>query len=140
MPIGVELSGDGKFADVTGEDDSYTVSICCAWEDSTVYNAKMQFSFAGGRLIMISGTRAFDVKTETSTAEPMNYTSAILRFIEIINENGYICSKITGFDAGYLMNVAVSGESVLTPVWRIETDTGIYYVNAENGRQEIVTA
>lgn len=134
------LSGDGKFADVTGEDDSYTVSICCAWEDSTVYNAKMQFSFAGGRLIMISGTRAFDVKTETSTAEPMNYTSAILRFIEIINENGYICSKITGFDAGYIMNVAVSGESVLTPVWRIETDTGIYYVNAENGRQETVTA
>ena len=70
----------------------------------------------------------------------MNYTSAILRFIEIINENGYICSKIIGFDSGYIMNVAVSGESVLTTVWRIETETGIYYINAENGRQETVTA
>jgi len=133
------LSGDGKLIDVIGDGNSYTVSVCCTWDNNTVYNAKMQFSFAGERLIMISGTRVFDVRTETSIVEPMNYTTAILRFIEIINENGYICSKITGFDAGYIMSVAVSGESVLTPVWRIETDTGVYYVNAENGRQETVT-
>ncbi|MBR5261511.1 MAG: hypothetical protein IKV47_05010 [Oscillospiraceae bacterium] len=136
----MRMTGDSRLLEIVSDGDSHTVYTCCQWEGATVYNAKMQFSFASGRLVMISGTRVFDVRTETSSVQPMNYTSAIMRFVDLINENGYICSRITGFDAGYIMNVAVSGESVLTPVWRIETDTGIYYINAENGRQEMIAS
>ena len=55
-----------------------------------------------------------------------------------VDPAGFICSRLTGISAGYLMNVTVSGESTLTPVWHIGTDTGDLYINAVNGRAESI--
>jgi len=61
-----------------------------------------------------------------------------MRFLEIVRSEGFICSRLEGLMPGYLMNVTVSGESTLTPVWHIETDTGELFINALSGKQETI--
>ena len=54
----------------------------------------------------------------------------------VVNEEGIICSRIDSIQAGYLQSVQVSGESLLVPVWRLETDAGVVLINAETGKLE----
>ena len=36
------------------------------------------------------------------------------------------------------MNASVSGDGTLCPVWRIETDSGAYYINGLTGQAESI--
>ena len=59
-----------------------------------------------------------------------------LRFLELVEREGIICSRLDRLTPGYLMDVTLSGESILTPVWHIETDTVDLYLNALTGLPE----
>ncbi len=114
--------------------DGETV-LLCAMGGVPVYNAQLRFTFSGQRLHMLSGTRLFEhVKEESATG--MDTASALMRFLEIIRTEGYICSRLDALYPGYLLSLTMSGEGVLTPVWRIQTDTGELLINAESGRIE----
>lgn len=115
-----------------------TVTMLCMWNGYPVYNAGMVFDFSEDTLYMVTGIRVFDVETSSVSEGVMDSVSALMRFVEIVKNEGFICSRLTGVSAGYLMNVTVSGESTLTPVWHIGTDTGDLYINAVNGRAESI--
>ena len=78
----------------------------------------------------------FDVPVEEDGGGLMDSGSALLRFVEILRAEEFSCTRVDAFRPGYLLSVLVSGESPLTPVWRLETDGGILLINAENGRIE----
>lgn len=117
--------------DGTKENEFY----CCC-EGQPVYNAVLQFDFSGNSLSMISGTRLFDNLTKSTENKGADSISILLRFIEIIRSEGFICSRIDSVEPGYLMSVTRSGEAELTPVWRIGTDAGALMIDAETGRLE----
>lgn len=116
-------------------DNSYADAYCC-WDGCPVFNAVLRFDYSGENLYMITGTRSFDTASEQKTEGLMDSVSALLRFVEFVNSEGFICSRLTAIRPGYMQTVVVSGESSLSPVWRITTDTGDLLVYAESGRVE----
>ena len=126
----------GSFRRSSASDES--VECCCLWNGLPVYNARLTFDFSGDNLFMVTGTMPFTKEAERSTAGVMDAISVLMRFAEIVRSEGFICSRLDALTPGYLMSVTVSGECTLTPVWHIETDTGELYVNALNGKTEMV--
>lgn len=114
--------------------------VCCGLDGYCVYNAKLVFTLNDDRLMMINGTRIFDGSRSDSAENVMDSITAMMRFIEIVHDEGYICSRISGLEAGYVMSVSVSGECSLSPVWRVITDTGELYINAVSGKLETLPA
>lgn len=128
---GVELYGEGMQL----ADDGETLLVCCTWNGYPVWNAALEISLNGDSFYTVFGTLVFN--RETGTGEQgMNSVSALLRFLEIVNSEGLICSRLESLTPGYLMHVTVSGESTLTPVWHFVTDTGEVYLNALTGLTE----
>lgn len=42
---------------------------------------------------------------------------------------GWVGSQITGIQQGYLHSETATSALRFTPVWRVETDTAVFYVN-----------
>ena len=116
-----------------GSEDSLTV--CSMLDGIPVYNALLRFTFDSGYVSMISGTRIFDTAVKEDAAL-LDSVSVLIRFVELIHDEGYICSRIDALEPGYLQTVTRSGEAALTPVWRVETDAGAFLIDAETGKAE----
>ena len=56
----------------------------------------------------------------------------ILRFRDQVEETGRVFTVIRSIRAGYLLRPAVPAAE-LEPVWCIETDGGVWYVDLEKG-------
>jgi len=118
--------------------DSSHMDCCCFWNGVPVFNAKLGFDFNEDCLSMVSGTMVLTKETERKTEGVMDASAALVRFLEIVSSEGFICSCLQEISPGYLMSVTVSGESTLTPIWHIKTDTGDLYINAVSGKTETV--
>ncbi len=101
-----------------------------------VYNAQLRFQFLDGKLYMLTGTRIFDTAEKQESDGLLDSVSVLIRFMEIVRDEGYICSRIESLTAGYIQSVTRSGVAELTPVWRIETDAGALIIDAESGKAE----
>ena len=55
----------------------------------------------------------------------------------ICNEEGKICNTITGISTGYLLQSTASVPLLLTPVYKIDTNTYSYYVNSISGHVSV---
>ena len=66
------------------------------------------------------------------TGAPLTTATVLVRFLAGLNEGNYVCSSIDGMRAGYVVSGA-SRSGQLTPVWRVETDTGAYDVDGVTG-------
>ena len=127
------LRGIGVAAVYAGEGEN--TNFYCCFDAVPVYNAILSFTFSDAAcLTMLTGTRLFDNAQRASEGDGMDSVSALLRFVEIVRTEGYICSRIDSMEAGYYMTVSRSGASELTPVWRIGTDTGVLLIDAESGK------
>ena len=114
------------------------VELGCAWQGCRVYNAQLNFTFSEDSLMMVSGTRLFDLSVQESSEGVMDELSVLMRFVEVVGEQGFVCSSLNELEAGYVFSVTVSGEGTLIPVWRFGTDTGDVYINALTSRVETV--
>jgi len=120
------------------ETDNDHISCCCIWDGIPVYNAKLGFDYTGNSLSMVGGVMVLSHESRRSTEDVMDSVSALIRFLEIVHSEGLICSRLESVTPGYLMSVTVPGESTLTPIWHIVTDTGELYLNAVSGKTETV--
>ena len=132
------LEPDEDSARISTGSSGVTVGLDCTWQGCRVYNAQMNFTFNEDYLMMISGTRIFDLSVQESHEGVMDELSVMMRFVEVVGEQGFVCSSLNAVEAGYVFSVAVSGEGTLNPVWHFTTDTGDVYINAVTGRVETV--
>lgn len=133
---GAGIDTDGDSAAVTYTEEGGRVELCCLWDGCPIYNARLSVDFSQDFLLMVSGSRPFDRQLSSSDEGVMDCASVVLRFVEIVRSDGYICSRLEDIQAGYIMSVTVSGECSLVPVWRFKTDTGTLYINAVSGKTE----
>lgn len=137
----LERLGMEAWADSVQERDNggaVVLELDAGWNGSRVYNASMSFTFSGNELMLISGTRLMDQAEDLGSGEVMDLLTVTMRFAEVVEQEGYVCSELRDVDVGYLMYVTVSGESTLTPLWHFATDTSDIYINALTGKTETI--
>lgn len=113
-----------------------TVVMVCEYEGIPVENARVTFGFTSDFLVMISGTRLLDTQREDPTFQPLDGVTMLTRFLGIVNRNGYVCSELREIQPVYLAPDVSGGK--LTPLWRIETDAGTFYLNMTTGEEQPV--
>lgn len=109
------------------------ITALCSWQGNPAWACQVRFFFREDGLYRIDGQRLFD----TATGEAGDTISAMTAVLYFVNsEYGGQISKITSVQAGYATSVPTSGNCVLQPTWRLDTDDGNFYVNAVTGRTE----
>lgn len=118
---------------VTGTDGNGVATVVCTWKKHRIYNCRIKFVYTSGRLVEISGKYASDVTMTDEKVSMSSSATALMHFLSAVRSDKYTCSAITAVEAGYYFVSAAYGEGRSNPVWRIETDTGVYYVDAVTG-------
>ena len=113
-----------------------TVVMVWEYEGLPVVNAQIQFTFTSEFLMMISGNRMLDIQREDDTFRPLDSATLLTRFVGIVNRNGYVFSELKEICPVYLSPDSSGGK--LTPLWRIETDAGSFYLNMTTGEEQPV--
>lgn len=115
------------------EGDTLTVTACHLWDGVPVVGEELRLTLRGSTPVSVS-FRALRGTAETvSSATPITAATALLRLLDALNQQGYICSQISDLYSGYLL----SGDTTLTlePTWFVEIDTAPWRlaVNALTG-------
>jgi hypothetical protein len=124
--------------EVSDESDGDVTSVRLAgcFRGSEIFNSRIEFTFSKDDLLLLVGQRPFDTVVGKTDSQALDCATAIMRFVQLMDEQGVFFSEITEVSAGYVTSVSVSGGGVMTPAWRIKTDSGVYCINAVTGREE----
>ena len=108
------------------------VTCLQTWEDTPVFSCPASLVWRDGVLLRMEGSRLAGEAAAGPSQALLSTPTILLRFLSGVSQEGYVCSRIDGMEAGYL--TSGSGRTVqLTPVWRMTTDTGYFYVDAATG-------
>jgi len=132
------MKGEGS-AEVDVEDNGGTVVLCCRSGQTEIINCKVTFTFQRGSLIIVSGTRPLDDVSLDVSEEELDFPTVLMRFMDIVSDSGHIFSELQDAELCYIQTASVSGTGTLTPVWRLQTDAGDFYINGLTGKQETVS-
>lgn len=109
------------------------------WNGTPVFSCGITLVYENQTLVSIregKSTRLTGTPVRTDTEESQSAVTALMRFLEGINDLGDVCTELTGMTAGYVFTAGVSDPITLKPIWYITTDTGSYYLNAGDGALE----
>ena len=124
---------------VVDDGTTITVTLCCSWDGASIYNEKISFVFTPAYLWLINGTRPLDtINSKQSSESYPDSVTILMNFLKFVNDTGSVCSEIKDLKTEYYMYSAVSENCTLRPVWCIETDSGLYYIDAASGEAENV--
>ena len=68
-----------------------------------------------------------------TTRETITVATALIDFFNGIGALGDVCNRIDAVEPGYAAAASLSGTILLTPVWRVTTDTGAYHLDTVTG-------
>ena len=73
------------------------------------------------------------VTQQPARSSTIDVPTVLMRFLNIVLDGGHVCSSLDELELCYNMRANAAGEGELIPVWRIATDTGEFYINANDG-------
>ena len=135
--LGVEAYSE-DISSVT-EGETTTVSVGCSWMGSRIVNCELNHTFKGGKLLYVSGSRPLGESSSERLEEIIDVPTVLMRFIELTQQQGHVCSMLEELELCYLYSGTASGGGSLSPVWQLRTDTGYFYINAITGKEESVS-
>jgi hypothetical protein len=97
-----------------------------------VFNCRISLESQENGEMIISGIRLRVFPKNETAADTLSAATILMRFIEEINKAGIIIKNIERMYSGYKMDVLLSSLE-LKPVWRIDTDSVTYYMDAVEG-------
>lgn len=121
------------------EGETTTVSVGCSWMGSRIVNCELNYTFKGGKLLYVSGSRPLGESSSERLEEIIDVPMVLMRFIELTQQQGHVCSMLEELELCYLYSGTASGGGSLSPVWQLRTDTGYFYINAITGKEESVS-
>lgn len=65
--------------------------------------------------------------------QTVTVATALIDLFNGVTALGDVCNRIDAVEPGYITAAALTGATVLTPVWRVTTDTGVYQLDAVSG-------
>ena len=82
---------------------------------------------------MTSGRQLLGKPQEDATRKNSTVATALINFLNGVGAMGDVCNRIDSIEPGYVAAASLSGPIVLTPVWRVTTDTGSYQLDTVTG-------
>ncbi len=104
----------------------------CLLNEREVFNCRIRLSAQEEGSYRIYGRCLLGTLQPGKTIAALGAPSMILRFRDQVEETGRVFTAIRSIRSGYLLRPAVPAAE-LEPVWCIETDGGVWYVNLEKG-------
>ena len=97
-----------------------------------VSGAGASFSLRGSTLTAEGSylSSAYLTKTE---GPAMSAATALTRFLDFRSQSGAVIAEVTEISLCYLPRSTASAPMVLSPAWRIATDSGNYLVSCADG-------
>lgn len=87
----------------------------------------------GGLASIAAGRQLVGSPQEDPGRTALSVATMVIDFINGISALGDVCNRIDSVEPGYVTTASLSGPTVLTPVWRITTDTGAYQMDTVTG-------
>lgn len=128
------LGFDGELAETAEEGGAVTLTFFQRWEGALVFSCEAVFTYRDGELREIDAQRlSGSAQRAAGQDAPLSTATVLIRFLAGVNDGAVrVCAEIREMTPGYqagLVRPVVS----LTPVWRITTDTGVYYMDGLTG-------
>lgn len=99
-----------------------------------VYSCSVTLTYDAQGVTSLSGARLPGTPARVSTGEsPLSTATLLVRFRAGLIDSGDACTAILQAGQGYTLSADDNGVLRLTPVLRLETDTGLYLLNALTG-------
>lgn len=116
---------------VRGADGSYTLTAEQALLNVPVFDAQLTFTYHGGALCTVDGVffAGSAAVSRVSESSCISCADAITQILASRDATGWVGSQISAAQQGYLYTETATSALRFYPVWRIETDTAVFYVN-----------
>ena len=100
-----------------------------------VFGAELTFTYQNGTLCAVSGTVCPGNGTaqRVSEQECMSCADALTQILASRDETGWVGSRILSVQQGYLHAETAAAALRFVPMWQIETDTALFFVNGITG-------
>ena len=104
------------------------------WRGSPLFTQQMTLVCRDGGLAEIAaGRQLVGRPQEDPERTTLSAATALIDFLNGAGAMGDVCNRIDAIQPGYVTTASLSGSTLLTPVWRITTDTGAYQLDAVTG-------
>ena len=104
------------------------------WQGAPLFLNQVTLTVQGGFFTAVTtGQRLSGTPTEDGTRQALTPASALIQLLHGINELGDVCSRIDNIQPGYASRSALTGVTLLTPVWQVTTDTVVYQLDLVSG-------
>lgn len=107
-------------------------------EGIPVFTCEIEVLYQNGELRRVQGWRLQGkVQKDNTNQKSLTTPTLLARFVTEIRKNGLSCSEIRAITQGYVYSTgALSSQSTLLPVWRMETDQTNLFLNCVTGKLE----
>ena len=116
---------------VRQEDGVYALRVEQALLGMPVFGGTLTFSYQNGMLCAADGVFYPESGSIARVSEEacISCADALTQILASRDALGWVGSQITGMQQGYLHSETATSALRFTPVWRVETDTTVFYVN-----------
>lgn len=114
----------------------YTVTATQQVLGVPVFAGDLILTYSNNRLTTLEGVFFPGVHglTRVSDSSCISAADALVAFLSARYSLGWVGSSVTGLQQGYVRSDTAAAAAVrLTPVWRLETDTGSFQINGMTG-------
>ncbi len=124
-----------RFSKITEEDTHVIVKATPYIKGLPIYNASIDFVFKDHYLISASGFFVpSSIENQSSVSGSLTEKcSAVIAWMDYCIKEGRISNSVDAISSGYFLQSTTSFPLLLSPVYKIDTNTYSYYVNAANG-------
>lgn len=125
-----KMGFQGTILDVSGDEFTFRQS----WDGIPLFTQLITLECRGEYVTAISAGRQLMGSSQTDTTrETVTVATALIDFFNGIGALGDVCNRIDAIEPGYAAAASLSGSILLTPVWRVTTDTGAYQLDTVTG-------
>ena len=112
-------------------DGIYALGVEQALLGMPVFGGTLTFTYQDGALRAADGVFYPESGSIARVSEEacISCADALTQILASCDALGWVGSQITGMQQGYLHSETATSALRFTPVWRVETDTTVFYVN-----------
>ncbi|NBI11195.1 hypothetical protein D1641_14435 [Colidextribacter sp. OB.20] len=116
------------------EEEGDTLIFRQNWEGTPLFTQQVTLVCQGDGLAAIAtGRQLLAAPQPDPTRRTVTVATALIDLLNGVGALGDVCNRVDAIEAGYVTSASLSGAALLTPVWRVTTDTGAYQLDAVTG-------